>query len=182
MKITQISCGFKHTLVKTSNFKVYAWGNNSYGQLGKEKPLKVPYPVEVKFDSVYSNHIKIYQIAAGMRCSYFLCDQGFSSILFCGKTTFRISPIITKLDLSITNTELTMDNRFAIVKICTVWNKQLSILQSTVIDINELKEKKVKYSEISLLITNLQSKWEESNSLNIPQSVKNSSLGKYIIK
>lgn len=33
-KVSQISCGMGHIIIKTILKKVYTWGNNEHGQLG----------------------------------------------------------------------------------------------------------------------------------------------------
>jgi len=33
----KVCCGYKHTLVLTNKGKIYAWGDNNYGQIGVNK-------------------------------------------------------------------------------------------------------------------------------------------------
>ncbi|XP_063173874.1 RCC1 and BTB domain-containing protein 2-like isoform X3 [Candoia aspera] len=46
----EIACGYAHTLVLTDEGRVYAWGANSYGQLGTGTRSNQPYPVPVTID------------------------------------------------------------------------------------------------------------------------------------
>ncbi len=45
---TQISAGLEHSLALGDNGKVYAWGRNTYGQLGNGNTAHQPVPVEVR--------------------------------------------------------------------------------------------------------------------------------------
>ncbi|XP_063173869.1 RCC1 and BTB domain-containing protein 2-like isoform X1 [Candoia aspera] len=48
--VQRIACGYAHTLVLTDEGRVYAWGANSYGQLGTGTRSNQPYPVPVTID------------------------------------------------------------------------------------------------------------------------------------
>jgi len=39
VRVTTISCGFKHVICKSSLGKVYTWGSGSKGQLGHGKDV-----------------------------------------------------------------------------------------------------------------------------------------------
>ena len=48
-RITQVSCGWNHTMALTRDGSVYVWGSNAFGQLGvpeiakqSESPVKTP--------------------------------------------------------------------------------------------------------------------------------------------
>lgn len=43
----QVACGYAHTLVLTDEGQVYAWGANSYGQLGTGNKSNQSYPTPV---------------------------------------------------------------------------------------------------------------------------------------
>jgi alpha-tubulin suppressor-like RCC1 family protein len=60
-KIVQLSCGMEHCIAKTSLRKVFAWGNNSHGQLGLGHFRRVKKPKLI--DSLKSN-IVIQQVAS----------------------------------------------------------------------------------------------------------------------
>ena len=46
--VEEVSCGLNHTLVKTTNRKVYAFGNGIYGQLGIGSNKNSATPLSVK--------------------------------------------------------------------------------------------------------------------------------------
>ncbi|XP_013204737.1 RCC1 and BTB domain-containing protein 2 [Microtus ochrogaster] len=45
--VSQVACGYAHTLVLTDEGEVYAWGANSYGQLGTGNKSNQSYPTPV---------------------------------------------------------------------------------------------------------------------------------------
>ncbi|CAG9760775.1 unnamed protein product [Ceutorhynchus assimilis] len=74
LKVTplSVSCGRKHTLCATDS-GVFAWGSNSYGQLGLGPHLQdTPYPQVIKAIS----HLKIIDIFAGQYHSIALTHSG----------------------------------------------------------------------------------------------------------
>ena len=55
VKIEEISCGSRHTLILTDRGDIYGWGNNALGQIGcgKDKNEKVTMPIKIDIDSSY---------------------------------------------------------------------------------------------------------------------------------
>ena len=52
-RINQISCGYKHTLVKTTTGKVYSWGYGGKGQLGRNSYNNYSTPGLIKFKIIH---------------------------------------------------------------------------------------------------------------------------------
>ncbi|XP_053563999.1 RCC1 and BTB domain-containing protein 2 isoform X2 [Bombina bombina] len=50
IRVEQIVCGYAHTLALTDEGGMYAWGANSYGQLGTGNKSNQSYPVQVSVD------------------------------------------------------------------------------------------------------------------------------------
>ena len=73
--ITSIITGSEHTLVLTSEGKVYAWGRNADGQLGNNSTTNSSIPVAVDTSGVLSEKI-ITSIAAGTSHSLVLDTEG----------------------------------------------------------------------------------------------------------
>ena len=47
-KIVDVACGFEHTIARGRNDRIYAWGKNTYGQLGLGKSIEeTNEPVEI---------------------------------------------------------------------------------------------------------------------------------------
>ncbi|CAL6000559.1 Regulator_of chromosome condensation (RCC1) repeat-containing protein [Hexamita inflata] len=78
IKISQADGGIQHSIALGTNGKVYTWGNNNYGQLGRSidntdaKSDKTPGIVDPK---VYGNEI-VKQIAAQNHSTYILTTAG----------------------------------------------------------------------------------------------------------
>lgn len=82
--IRSVSCGFKHVICKTGLGKVYAWGSNSYGQLGLGHYLNEMTPKLLKTDKFSSLKFKVNQVKAGFRSSMILMDD--FKVFWCGQT------------------------------------------------------------------------------------------------
>ncbi|XP_025067554.1 RCC1 and BTB domain-containing protein 2 isoform X2 [Alligator sinensis] len=50
IRVQQVACGYAHTLVLTDEGRIYAWGANSYGQLGIGNKNNQSYPAPVIVD------------------------------------------------------------------------------------------------------------------------------------
>ncbi|KAK4876051.1 hypothetical protein RN001_012473 [Aquatica leii] len=72
VKVLSVSCGKKHCLALT-DCGVYAWGSNSYGQLGVG-PLTCESPYPQMIDGLY--HVSVVKIAAGQYHSMALAADG----------------------------------------------------------------------------------------------------------
>lgn len=48
--VIQIACGYAHTLALTDEGLIYAWGANSYGQLGTGNKSNQAWPVLINMD------------------------------------------------------------------------------------------------------------------------------------
>ena len=72
--VKQMALGNEHTLILTSNNKLYVSGNNQYGQLGLGDNEKRSTLTEVSSD--YYNNKTIKQIAAGVNHSLILTEDG----------------------------------------------------------------------------------------------------------
>ena len=183
--ITQISCGFKHTIAISSINLCYGWGDNNYSQLGFIYPKNIDEPQELDFSYCYSNRIKVLQVAAGYRCSYFLSDQcNINNVLFCGYNNKELNydyrdNIINKskhiviLNTEINNPELFIDSeykRFNVLKIECVWNKQISLLYSIIGDTFEyIVNKSIANKKDTLnMIKYITSKWVYQYPYNMP--------------
>ncbi|GAB1865176.1 RCC1 and BTB domain-containing protein 1 [Camponotus japonicus] len=59
-KIVKVTCGYDHTLALTNKGKIYAWGNNKYGQIGVNKEIKHSGPIMVNVPAMG----KVLNIAA----------------------------------------------------------------------------------------------------------------------
>ncbi|XP_041853876.1 probable E3 ubiquitin-protein ligase HERC4 [Melanotaenia boesemani] len=73
-KVTKIACGRHHTLVLTDFNKIYSFGCQEQGQLGRkeENHPSVPLPVELPQDT---SDPKIKSIFAGENCSFATCSS-----------------------------------------------------------------------------------------------------------
>ncbi len=69
--VSKISCGFFHNIV-VCNDSVYAWGDNTCGQLGTGNTHEEPSPVKLDF---FDNKI-IFNIACGGKHTIAVCDDG----------------------------------------------------------------------------------------------------------
>lgn len=68
--ITQVSCGFHHSVALTDNGEVYSWGNNEYGQLGRSFRRLVPGIIEIL------DNLVITEIACGENHTVAVTNNG----------------------------------------------------------------------------------------------------------
>lgn len=72
-KIVQLSCGMEHCVAKSSLKKIFAWGNNSYGQLGLGHFRRAKKPKQIDF---FKNGFVIQQVASSAYGSIALDSNG----------------------------------------------------------------------------------------------------------
>jgi alpha-tubulin suppressor-like RCC1 family protein len=70
-----LAAGLQHTLALSSDGKLYAWGNNMFGQLGDGSTNTSPRPMEVRLTGALAGK-KVVAVAAGGRFSLALCADG----------------------------------------------------------------------------------------------------------
>ena len=156
-RINQISCGFKHTVVKTTTGKVYTWGWGSKGQLGRNSFENSNTPGLVKFDNPF---VKIYQISAGFRSSFFLCEN--RKIYSCGcNGTLSQEAIPVLFDIISKIPEMSIESNYSVVRIMNTWCKSFSVFYATVADSSMVKISPVKLNNI---LNNLAIKWINESS------------------
>ena len=63
-RINQISCGFKHSVAKSTTGRVYTWGCGCKGQLGQDNYNNMSIPGFVGFEDPF---MKIIQVSAGLK-------------------------------------------------------------------------------------------------------------------
>ena len=159
-KITNIKCGFKHTIALTSTWRVYTWGNNGYGQLGcgNVENNKIPIGINVDPSS------RIIQIAAGFRSSFFMNEK--RQIYYCGIVDKdNMSKIPKRFRIGIKSKEIEDDSSFSPVRILTTWSRNMSIFYATVADVRRLKWKIENCSKIGKILTTLAIKWNNDSIL-----------------
>ena len=72
-KVVQVACGSHHTMALTSDGDIYAWGQNSSGQVGCGSTANQPTPRRV---SAVIGNCKIVSIACGQTSSFAISENG----------------------------------------------------------------------------------------------------------
>ncbi|CAK9828724.1 RCC1 and BTB domain-containing protein 1 [Anthophora retusa] len=70
--VIQIACGYRHSLALTDDGKVYAWGDNNFGQVGSDIMTNQNAPLEVIFPSCKE---KVTSISCGPYSSMAITDD-----------------------------------------------------------------------------------------------------------
>lgn len=152
-RITQISCGYKHCIAKSACGRVYTWGMGCKGQLGLGTYNNLSIPSMVKFGNVIN---KVYQVSAGFRCSFFLCEN--RKIYACGcNGTISMEKHPVLFDIIDKVPEMSLEQNYSVVRILNTWNKSFSVFYATVADCANLKMSPVKLNNI---LNQLASKWD----------------------
>jgi alpha-tubulin suppressor-like RCC1 family protein len=84
--ITNIACGFFHTIFIDSTGKVYSCGEGTYGQLGQNNTTNLIVPTLIQY--FVTNNITIIKASCGFRYTMFLDSSG--KVYGCGDNGFGV--------------------------------------------------------------------------------------------
>jgi myosin-5 len=155
-RINQISCGFKHSVAKSVTGRVYTWGCGCKGQLGQDNYNNMSIPGLVRFEDQF---MKIIQVSAGFRCTFFLNEN--RKVYACGcNGTISMEKVPILFDIVDKVPEMSLEQNYSVVKINNAWCKSFSIFYATVADVTTLKLSPVR---INGILNNLASKWNNDN-------------------
>ena len=154
-RIIQVRCGFKHSICLSVTGKTYTWGNNTFGQLGhinNGNNLPCLINIEDKYE-----RIKIIQIAAGFRSSFYMTNKG--SIYYTGVINNE-SKTMTPKKFELTNKYNEIDESdFFPVKIWTTYSRNKTIFYASLADIRNLKSRFYNIEKIRNITLTLAEKW-----------------------
>jgi alpha-tubulin suppressor-like RCC1 family protein len=154
-RIIQVRCGFKHTICLSINGKTYTWGNNSFGQLGhinNGNNLPCLINIEDKYE-----RIKIIQIAAGFRSSFFMTYKG--SIYYTGVINNEQKTMTPKqFEINNRNKDINESDFFP-VKIWSTYSRNKTIFYVSFADIRNLKSRFYNIEKIRNITLSLAEKW-----------------------
>ena len=154
-RIIQVRCGFKHSICLSINGKAYSWGNNAFGQLGHiNNGNNLPSYINIE-DKI--ERIKIVQVAAGFRSSFFLSNKG--SIFYTGIINNEEKTMTPKKFELIKGEEKSIEKDFLPVKIRTTYSRSKTIFYASFADIRNLKSKFYNFEKIKNIINTLAEKW-----------------------
>ena len=155
-RINQISCGFKHSVAKSTTGRVYTWGCGCKGQLGQDNYNNMSIPGFVGFEDPF---MKIIQVSAGFRSTFFLSENRKVYACGCnGTISMEKTPIL--FDIVDKVPEMSLEQNYSVVRINNTWCKSFSIFYATVADTTTLKLSPVRINNI---LNNLASKWVNDN-------------------
>ena len=166
-RINQVSCGFKHSVAKSSTGRVYTWGCGCKGQLGQDNYNNMSIPGFVGFEDPF---MKIIQVSAGFRSTFFLSENRKVYACGCnGTISMEKRPIL--FDIVDKVPEMSLEQNYSVVRINNTWCKSFSIFYATVADTTTMKVSPVKINNI---LNNLATKWNNEN-INPPyiESIEN---------
>ena len=162
-KIISVKCGFKHTICLSSGKKVYAWGNNKYGQLGLNNYENQIIPIPINFNNFLPIE-KIIQIQAGFRSTIFWTEN--RNIFYTGiLDADNQSKFPVKFDTKIKSPEICAENKFAVVRIMSSWSKNMSIFYATIADNRGINQKNKKMNLLNKVLDILSKNWDDENVL-----------------
>ena len=134
IKITQISCGYSHTLALGDKGEVFSWGLGSEGQLGQNLDVEVNYNPE-PIDFFIKNNILIYQVSAGYHNSYFLTED--NEVYMCGSNGINYIKEFVPKKIEVKNKYKDMENYPVwICRILNCWNRSMSVFYTIFLDCN----------------------------------------------
>ena len=155
-RINQISCGFKHSVAKSTTGRVYTWGCGCKGQLGQDNYNNMSIPGFVGFEDPF---MKIIQVSAGFRSTFFLSENRRVFACGCnGTISMEKRPVL--FDIVDKVPEMSLEQNYSVVRINNTWCKSFSIFYATVADTTTMKVSPVRINNI---LNNLASKWNNDN-------------------
>ena len=155
-RINQISCGFKHSVAKSTTGRVYTWGCGCKGQLGQDNYNNMSIPGFVGFEDPF---MKIIQVSAGFRSTFFLSENRKVYACGCnGTISMEKTPIL--FDIVDKVPEMSLEQNYSVVRINNAWCKSFSIFYATIADTTTMKFSPVRINNI---LNNLASKWVNDN-------------------
>ena len=155
-RINQISCGFKHSVAKSTTGRVYTWGCGCKGQLGQDDYNNMSIPGFVGFEDPF---MKIIQVSAGFRSTFFLSENRKVYACGCnGTISMEKTPIL--FDIVDKVPEMSLEQNYSVVRINNAWCKSFSIFYATIADTTTMKFSPVRINNI---LNNLASKWVNDN-------------------
>ena len=157
-RIIQVKCGYKHTVCVSINGKVYSWGNNSFGQLGHiNNGDNLPNYINIEDKG---ERVKIIQVCAGFRTSYFLTSKG--AIYYTGVLNKKEKTNIPKkYNLYDKNEIVSNDKEFLPIKIWTTYCNSKTIFYASFADIRNLTSKFFNIERIKEIAFSLAEKWTD---------------------
>lgn len=160
-----VSCGFKHTICKSSLGKVFTWGAGDFGQLGTGQFVNEITPKYIRPDK-YSDQKhspnKVLQVRAGFRSCMILLDNrkvywwGTNSVLDHEKNPKSMD---YSLFLELNENEKSTD--YMPIRLLSSWSRTCSLLYITMADCTRVS---THLPVIQKCCNNLSSKWEASSS------------------
>ena len=121
-RINQISCGFKHSVAKSTTGRVYTWGCGCKGQLGQDNYNNMSIPGFVGFEDPF---MKIIQVSAGFRSTFFLSENRKVYACGCnGTISMEKTPIL--FDIVDKVPEMSLEQNYSVVRINNILNNLAS--------------------------------------------------------
>jgi len=154
-RIIQVRCGFKHTVCISRSGRVYTWGNNTYGQLGHKNNGNI-YPDLINIEEK-NERVKIIQICAGFRSSFFLSNKGV--IYYTGILNDKEKSFVPKIYELDNKGDISDDKKFLPVKIWCTYARNKSIFYITFADVRCLVNKFINRERIKDIVFTLAEKW-----------------------
>lgn len=155
----QISCGFKHCIMKNQNGKIFTWGWGERGQLGHENDRNLPFPRKLLFRNSGGYSYQAMSVQAGYRCSFALLDE---RRLFIWGTNGKYTKVTIPTEYQDFGEDEIYFKKadFRPLKICTTWSKSMSVSYVIIGDVRYLDN--LKFSEREVLLKQIYSQWERN--------------------
>ena len=175
-KVTQVFCGFKHVICKTSLGRIYVWGWGGCGQLGLgtyEDQLQ-PCQVSLAPSNGYQKS-RVLQVHAGYRhCSILLENR---KVYWSGSNgSMQNQSLFVEVDLADKIPDYKKAIDFTPVRIFCTWSKTISVTYVTIADTRTVEDPvKIKDKVITTLIQ----KTEETHALSDVDPPFVESIAKY---
>ena len=137
-RVTQVSCGYKHVICKTSLGRAYTWGWGDKGQLGNNNFKNWCYPEQLDTSVFGVTKSKVTQVQAGYRHSLLMNENRRIYWMGTNGSLFKNARLV-EVDLTNKIPDFTNTTDFPPLKLQTTWSRSISITYLTLGDTRTLE-------------------------------------------
>lgn len=159
-KVVEVSCGFKHSICRTSLKKIFTWGINKHGQLGLGDKANRALPEQITIQNHRGQRLPPRSVQAGMHSCFILSSD--RNLYYTGKigSSQRPSLLATKFNYESKFYAHRVTDNFGPVKVCCKWS---SMMTATYVVFADFRQNKTPVGNREKQIDQISAEWLVDN-------------------